>query len=95
MNWMVIISSEALLIFFILPTSKWGWSLISVLCTYITGQVLECSLAKPQADQKSGGSNSQKSGLLPNYPPRVGYGFVGGAYGAVNPGYGASGFGQV
>ncbi|XP_022957931.1 heterogeneous nuclear ribonucleoprotein Q-like [Cucurbita moschata] len=60
----------------------------------LDGQVLECSLAKPQADQKSGGSNSQKSGLLPNYPPRVGYGFVGGAYGAVNPGYGASGFGQ-
>lgn len=56
---------------------------------------MECSLAKPQADQKSGGSNSQKSGLLPNYPPRVGYGFVGGAYGAVNAGYGASGFGQV
>lgn len=60
----------------------------------LDGQVLECSLAKPQADQKSGGSNSQKSGLLPNYPPRVGYGFVGGAYGAVNAGYGASGFGQ-
>lgn len=56
---------------------------------------MECSLAKPQADQKSGGSNSQKSGLLPNYPPRVGYGFVGGAYGAVNAGYGGSGFGQV
>lgn len=60
------------------------------------GQVLECSLAKPQADQKSGGSNSQKSGLLPNYPPRVGYGYVGGAYGgAVNAGYGASSFSQV
>ncbi|XP_023513235.1 heterogeneous nuclear ribonucleoprotein Q-like [Cucurbita pepo subsp. pepo] len=60
----------------------------------LDGQLLECSLAKPQADQKSGGSNSQKSGLLPNYPPRVGYGFVGGPYGAVNAGYGASGFGQ-
>lgn len=61
----------------------------------ISGQVLECSLAKPQADQKSAGSNSQKSGLLPNYPPRVGYGLVGGAYGAIGAGYSAAGFAQV
>ena len=61
---------------------------------------MECSLAKPQADQKSGGSNSQKAGLLPCYPPRVGYGLVGGPYGALGAryggaGYGATGFAQV
>ena len=61
---------------------------------------MECSLAKPQADQKSGGSNSQKAGLLPSYPPRVGYGLVGGPYGALGAryggaGYGATGFAQV
>lgn len=57
---------------------------------------MECSLAKPQADQKSvGGSNSQKSGLLSSYPPRVGYGFVGGGYGALGAGYGTAGFAQV
>uniref|UniRef100_A0A5B6ZDM4 RRM domain-containing protein n=1 Tax=Davidia involucrata TaxID=16924 RepID=A0A5B6ZDM4_DAVIN len=61
----------------------------------IDGQVLECSLAKPQADQKSsGGPNSQKSALLPSYPPRAGYGLVGGAYGALGAGYGGAGFGQ-
>lgn len=68
----------------------------------IDGQVLECSLAKPQADQKSTGVfNSQKSAILPSYPPRAGYGMVGGAYGAagagygaVGAGYGAAGFGQ-
>ena len=53
---------------------------------------MDCSLAKPQADQKSsGGSNSQKSALLPGYPPRVGYGMVGGAVGAIGPGFGAVG----
>ncbi|XP_059430475.1 heterogeneous nuclear ribonucleoprotein Q-like [Corylus avellana] len=60
----------------------------------LDGQVLECSLAKPQADQKSGGSNSQKSGLLPSYPPRAGYGLVGSPYGALGAGYGAAGFAQ-
>ncbi|THF96480.1 hypothetical protein TEA_017076 [Camellia sinensis var. sinensis] len=62
----------------------------------IDGQVLECSLAKPQlTDQKSSGaSNSQKSALLPRYPPGLGYGLVGGAYGALGAGYGAAGFGQ-
>ncbi|KAL4576260.1 hypothetical protein LXL04_012351 [Taraxacum kok-saghyz] len=56
----------------------------------LDGQVLECSLAKPQADQKSSGgsSNNQKAALLPNHP-RVGYGLVGGAYGALGAGYGA------
>lgn len=59
--------------------------------------MLECSLAKPQAsDQKSaGGSNSHKAGLLSSYPPRVGYGVVGGPFGPLAPGYGASGFAQV
>ncbi|KAJ7947999.1 Heterogeneous nuclear ribonucleoprotein like [Quillaja saponaria] len=52
----------------------------------LDGQILACSLAKPQADQKSG--------LLPSYPPRVGYGMVGGTYGALGAGYGAAGFGQ-
>ena len=65
--------------------------------TTIIGQSLECSLAKPQADQRSGGSNSQKSAMLPAYPPRVGYsvGMVGGPYGAVGAGYGTPGFAQV
>lgn len=58
----------------------------------IDGQVLECSLAKPQADQKpSGALNSQKSNLLPSYPPHLGYGMMGSPYGAVGPGYGAAG----
>nr|POF06660.1 isoform 3 of heterogeneous nuclear ribonucleoprotein q [Quercus suber] len=61
----------------------------------LDGQVLECSLAKPQADQKSGGSNSQKAGLLPSYPPRVGYGLVGGPYGALGAGYGGAGYGAT
>ncbi|XP_043722256.1 heterogeneous nuclear ribonucleoprotein Q-like [Telopea speciosissima] len=61
----------------------------------IDGQVLECSLAKPQADRKAdGGVNSQKAALLPTYPPRVGYGLVGGPYGALGAGYGAAGFAQ-
>ncbi|KAL3536102.1 hypothetical protein ACH5RR_004563 [Cinchona calisaya] len=42
----------------------------------IDGQVLECSLAKPQADQKSSGqTNSQKAAVLPTYPPSVGPGW--------------------
>ncbi|KAK7263409.1 hypothetical protein RJT34_30998 [Clitoria ternatea] len=60
----------------------------------LEGQILECSLAKPQADQKSGGSNTQKPGLLPSYPPQVGYGLVGGAYGALGAGYPAPGLAQ-
>ncbi|XP_015898640.1 heterogeneous nuclear ribonucleoprotein Q [Ziziphus jujuba] len=61
----------------------------------IEGQVLDCSLAKPQADQKSpGAANSNKSTLLPNYPTRIGYGMVGGAYGAMGAGFGGAGFGQ-
>ncbi|XP_021279000.1 heterogeneous nuclear ribonucleoprotein R-like [Herrania umbratica] len=61
----------------------------------LDGQVVECSLAKPQADQKTAGSSSsQNSGFLPGYPPHVGYGLVGGAYGALSPGYGVAGLAQ-
>ncbi|KAK3226869.1 hypothetical protein Dsin_006731 [Dipteronia sinensis] len=59
----------------------------------IDGQVLECSLAKPQGDQKSsGGPNSQKTALHPSYPPRLGYGMVGGNYNALGAGYVPAGF---
>nr|XP_016448228.1 PREDICTED: heterogeneous nuclear ribonucleoprotein R [Nicotiana tabacum] len=61
----------------------------------IDGKILECSLAKPQADQKSsGGSSSQKGPTLPTYPPRIGYGMVGAPYGALSAGYGGAGVGQ-
>lgn len=57
---------------------------------------MECSLAKPQADQKSSGaSNSFNSAVLPVYPSPLGYGMVGGGYGAVGAGYGAAGFASV
>ncbi|XP_076903610.1 heterogeneous nuclear ribonucleoprotein Q-like [Bidens hawaiensis] len=61
----------------------------------LNGQKLECSLAKPQADQKSPGgySSSQKAAILPTQP-RMGYGLVGAAgYGALGAGY-ASGYSQ-
>ncbi|CAJ2632339.1 unnamed protein product [Trifolium pratense] len=58
----------------------------------IDGQTLECSLAKPQADQKSSGtSNSHQSSVLP-YPSPLGYGALGAGYGALGAGYGAAGF---
>lgn len=61
----------------------------------LDGQVLECSLARPQAEQKPvGGSNPQASGLLSSYPSRVGYGVVGGAYSPLGAGYTAAGFAQ-
>ncbi|KAL6145569.1 hypothetical protein ACLB2K_056255 [Fragaria x ananassa] len=63
----------------------------------IGGQVLECSLAKPQADQKSSGaSNHHKSAPFPTYPPHIGYGMVGGGpFGAMGAGYGGgAGFAQ-
>ncbi|MBA0848847.1 hypothetical protein Goshw_007924 [Gossypium schwendimanii] len=60
----------------------------------IDGHVLECSLAKPQADQKSGASGSQKSSLDSSFPPLLGYGLVGGAYGGLGTGFGPAGFGQ-
>ncbi|XP_044506317.1 heterogeneous nuclear ribonucleoprotein Q-like [Mangifera indica] len=57
----------------------------------LDGQVLECSLAKPQADQKStGGPVSQKPSLLQSYPPHIGYGLAAGAYGALGAGFGAA-----
>nr|KAJ0223860.1 hypothetical protein LSAT_V11C200092080 [Lactuca sativa] len=60
--------------------------------------VLECSLAKQQADQKPSGrsSNNQKAALLlKHHPPRVGYGgLVGGAYGGLGARYGAAIYGQ-
>ncbi|KAL3327535.1 hypothetical protein AABB24_035289 [Solanum stoloniferum] len=56
----------------------------------IDGKILECSLAKPQVDQKSsGGSSSQKGATLPTYPPRIGYGMMGAPYGALGAGFGA------
>ncbi|KAG8376734.1 hypothetical protein BUALT_Bualt09G0094600 [Buddleja alternifolia] len=61
----------------------------------IDGQVIECSLAKPQADQKTTGrSNSQKAAILPNYPPNLGYGLVGAPYGAMGSGYAGANFAQ-
>ncbi|MBA0836069.1 hypothetical protein Goarm_008312, partial [Gossypium armourianum] len=61
----------------------------------LDGQVVECSLAKPLTDQKTpGGSSSQNSRFLPNYPPHVGYGLVGGAYGTLGPGHGVAGLAQ-
>lgn len=55
------------------------------------GDVLDCSLAKPPADKKvEVGSSAQQAALLSNYPSQMGYGVLGGAYGAL-----ASGFGQV
>lgn len=57
---------------------------------------MECSLAKPQTDQKSvGASNLQKSRLLPSYPAGVGYGLLGNNFGVLGSGYGSAGFAQV
>ncbi|KAL5830835.1 hypothetical protein ACOSQ4_016189 [Xanthoceras sorbifolium] len=65
----------------------------------LDGQVLEASLAKPQADQKSaGGSASQKPSLLQSYPPHIGYGLsgasYGASYGALGAGFGAAALAQ-
>ncbi|CAN4121345.1 unnamed protein product [Withania somnifera] len=61
----------------------------------IEGKILECSLAKPQVEQKSsGGTSSQKGATLPTYPTRIGYGMMGAPYGALGAGYGAPGVGQ-
>jgi len=68
---------------------------IDKVCYKFSGQNLECSLAKPQADQKAVVSNTQTQGLLPSYPPHVGYGLVGNPYGALGAGYGAPGLAQV
>lgn len=57
----------------------------------INGEVIECSLAKPPADNKKveSGSGARKGALLPNYAAagRVGYGIMGGAYGPLTPGF--------
>ncbi|KAJ6406686.1 hypothetical protein OIU84_010237 [Salix udensis] len=61
----------------------------------IDGQVLDCSLAKPQADLKSsGGQNLQKSSMHSSFPPRAGYSLAGNPYGALGAGFGAAGFAQ-
>ncbi|KAL6519350.1 hypothetical protein OROGR_018670 [Orobanche gracilis] len=61
----------------------------------IDGQVVECSLAKPQTEQKTSGvSNSHKAGIFPSYPPRMEYGLVGPPYGALGAGYSGAGFAQ-
>ncbi|XP_068654877.1 heterogeneous nuclear ribonucleoprotein Q-like [Aristolochia californica] len=59
----------------------------------LEGQVLDCSLAKPQASDRKpdSGPNTQKAALIPNFP-RVGYGLP--PYGAFGAGYGAAGFAQ-
>ncbi|KAJ0985539.1 hypothetical protein J5N97_003895 [Dioscorea zingiberensis] len=55
----------------------------------LNGEVLECSLAKPPADKKNETvANAQKGALLPNYPPHIGPGLMGGAYGPLMPGFG-------
>lgn len=56
---------------------------------------MECSLAKPQSDQRSAASNSPKSGLFPTYLAQAGYGLGGDAYGAIGAGYKPAGFAQV
>ncbi|KAI5388731.1 hypothetical protein KIW84_074412, partial [Lathyrus oleraceus] len=61
----------------------------------LDGRMLECSLAKPQADQKAVVTNTLNQGLLPSYPPHIGYGLVGNPYGALGAGYGAPGLAQV
>ncbi|KAG9440053.1 hypothetical protein H6P81_020218 [Aristolochia fimbriata] len=60
----------------------------------LEGQVLDCSLAKPHANDRKpdSGPSTQKGALIPNFPPRVGYGMP--PYGAFGAGYGAAGFAQ-
>ncbi|OAY77221.1 Heterogeneous nuclear ribonucleoprotein R [Ananas comosus] len=52
----------------------------------LDGDVLDCSLAKPPSDKKvETAPSAQKGPLLPNYPLPIGYGLMGGAYGALAP----------
>ncbi|KAK4779540.1 hypothetical protein SAY87_015646 [Trapa incisa] len=61
----------------------------------LDGQVLECSLAKPQTEQKPvAGPASQEAGLLPTYPLRVGYGMPSGVYGSLATGFAPASFAQ-
>jgi len=59
--------------------------------------MLDCTLAKPQADQKTNTNtvqNVQKSQLQPNYPPLLSYGMAPSPFGALG-GFGASAYSQV
>lgn len=59
--------------------------------------MLDCTLAKPQADQKANtntAQNMQKSQLQPNYPPLLSYGMAPSPFGALG-GFGASAYSQV
>jgi len=73
---------------------------LNVMCILVinsTGQTLDCTLAKPQADQKANtttGQNMQNSLLQPNYPPLLGYGMAPSPFGALG-GFGASPYPQV
>ncbi|KAJ0985529.1 hypothetical protein J5N97_003885 [Dioscorea zingiberensis] len=50
---------------------------------------LSVLFAKPPADKKNETvANAQKGALLPNYPPHIGPGLMGGAYGPLMPGFG-------
>ncbi|KAL8158834.1 hypothetical protein V2J09_000371, partial [Rumex salicifolius] len=54
----------------------------------IDGRLLECSLAKPQTEQKASVSHSSENrGLIPSYLPQMGYGMGGGAFSALGGGY--------
>ncbi|KAG7560616.1 RNA-binding domain superfamily [Arabidopsis thaliana x Arabidopsis arenosa] len=62
----------------------------------IDGHMLDCTLAKPQADQKANANtvqNVQKSQLQPNYPPLLSYGMAPSPFGALG-GFGASAYSQ-
>ncbi|CAH8362606.1 unnamed protein product [Eruca vesicaria subsp. sativa] len=62
----------------------------------IDGHVLDCTLAKAQADQKGStttAQNMQTSQLQPNYPPLLGYGMAPSPFGALG-GFGASPYTQ-
>lgn len=64
-------------------------------CILDTGKTLECAFAKPQVDQKTGGSglNSHQPGLLSSYQPRGNY--ITGNHGVLGAGYAAATFAQV
>ncbi|CAH2064292.1 unnamed protein product [Thlaspi arvense] len=62
----------------------------------IDGHILDCTLAKPQAEQKANTTsvqNLQKSQLQPNYPPLLSYGMAPSPFGALG-GFGASPYSQ-
>ncbi|CAN8279004.1 unnamed protein product [Cochlearia groenlandica] len=62
----------------------------------IDGHMLDCTLAKPQADQKTNtttAQNMQNSQLQPNYPSLLSYGMAPSPFGALG-GFGASAYAQ-